>query len=152
LLIGVSCGDAIAESSPAHPPRGAGDGELLLLSAAEHAAFALQHLFQNRKELKRAIDLAVGFRAMHHEAELEVFPDCQVRKNVTSLRHVSNPETRAVIGPKTKQFRSTELHRSFGLHESHNRLQGGGFADAIAAHQANEAPVGNVQRHAAQNA
>src|SRR5579864_4956983 len=77
--------------------QGAGDGELLLLAAAQDAAFALEHFFQDRKQFQHAVHLAVRFRAVHDKTELQIFPDRQVRKNITALRDVAEAEARALV-------------------------------------------------------
>src|SRR6266576_6080612 len=56
----------------------AGDGELLLLAAAEDAAFALKHFFEHRKQRQRAINLAVRLGAVNDEAEFQILPHGQI--------------------------------------------------------------------------
>ena len=41
--------------------QGAGDGQLLLLAAAEHAALALQHFLEHGKQFQNAVHLPLAF-------------------------------------------------------------------------------------------
>ena len=41
----------------------------LLLSAAQHAALALEHFFENGKQIEDAGHLSVGFRAVDDQTE-----------------------------------------------------------------------------------
>src|SRR5450432_2333028 len=45
------------------------NGKLLLLAAAQHAAFARKKIFQNRKQLKDFVELAVRLAAAGDEAD-----------------------------------------------------------------------------------
>ena len=46
---------------------------------------------------QHAIDLAIGFRFVHDEADLEIFPNGEVRKNIAALRNISQAMPRALI-------------------------------------------------------
>src|SRR5438445_5319430 len=128
---------------------GAGDGELLLLAAAEHAAFALEHFFEDGKQLEHAINLAVGFGAAHDEAYLQIFPDRQVRKNVAALGNVTDALAGAFIGAQSLNRRAGQADASaHGFEQADDALEGGGLAHAVAAHETDHLPLrhgeGNV--------
>ena len=87
----------------------AADGELLLLAAAQHAAFALRHVFQHGEQLEHAIHLAVQLAALSDGAEAQVFPDGEIRKNIAALRHVAESAARAGFGPRATEFKLAEF-------------------------------------------
>src|SRR5678816_3033481 len=61
------------------------DGELLLLAAAEHAAFAWQEILEDREEREDAIELTVELFALRDRPDLEVLLDGQEREDVAAL-------------------------------------------------------------------
>ncbi len=49
------------------------DGQLLLLTAREHAAFAREKFLENWKEGEDAFESALGFLSLRHSAHNQVF-------------------------------------------------------------------------------
>src|SRR5579859_5314359 len=78
----------------------AGNRQLLLLAAAECPAFAPEKFLQDRKDLQNPLDLAAILYPVNDQPDLQVFPNCQMRKNITSLRHETDSAARAVFRPK----------------------------------------------------
>src|ERR1051325_422447 len=115
------------------------DGELLLLAAAEHAALALEHVLQDRKQRKHALHFTVQFLSLRDGADTEIFPDGEMRKDVTALRYVADAVAGALIGLETGEFAIAQFHRAaVEAHEADDALERGGFADAVAAHEADD--------------
>src|SRR5579859_4683465 len=131
---------------------GAGDGELLLLAAAENAAFALEHFLENGKQIEHAINLSIRLRAAHDEADLQIFPDRQVRKNIAALRNITNPLARAFIGAQSFNRGVGQAYASaHGLKQADDALEGGGLAHAVAAHKTDHLPLRHRERNVPQD-
>ena len=67
----------------------AGDGQLLLLAAAEDAAFAFEHFLENGKQFQHAVHLVRCRCAVDHQADFQIFPNREIRENVPALRHIT---------------------------------------------------------------
>ena len=69
----------------------AADGELLLLAAGEHAAFAREEFLEDREEAEDAVELRrSAFLPLGDRADVEVFLDGEVREDVAALRDVAD--------------------------------------------------------------
>ena len=133
---------------------GTGDGELLLLATGEHAAFAGEEVFEDGEEAEDALELfgaAFGF-ALGFEAEVEVFLDGEVGKNVAALGNVAEAGAGAMLRAAAGDFLVVEGDGAgVGGLEADDALQSGGFADAVAAHEAEDAAIGDVEADAAED-
>ena len=80
---------------------GAGDGQLLLLSAGQIAAHALGHGFEHREEFENFFGngsaATVGTRL---QADLQIFGDRELRENLPPLGNQRDAFARPAIGGK----------------------------------------------------
>src|ERR1043166_1821888 len=129
------------------------DGQLLLLSTAQHTALALGHISQHWKQLEHAIEFAVQFAALSDRAQPEIFQNRQTRKNIAALRHVTEPASRAMIRRRPGQFGSAELDRAvIQLQQAGDGFKSRSFADPVAAHEANDLAGADAQVDFAEDA
>src|SRR4029077_19057429 len=75
--------------------QGSTDGEFLLLTAREHAAFAREKLLENGKEGEAPLKSPLGFLSLRHSAHKEIFLHSQMRKDAAALGNVSDTGARA---------------------------------------------------------
>src|SRR5450631_3870357 len=67
------------------------DRELLLLPAGERATRASPHLLQHRKQRDRLLQRRGAEGAVSARSRLDILSDSQLRKDLATLRHVSEP-------------------------------------------------------------
>jgi hypothetical protein len=124
----------------------------LLLAAAQHAALALGHFLQDGEEGKDAIHFAVELFALGNGADAEILPDGKLREYVAALRDVAEPSVRTGFGLKADKFGIAKFDRTgIGADEPSDGLERGGFADAIAAHEAGDFARLNDEAHVAED-
>src|SRR4029077_17956548 len=70
--------------------QGSTDGELLLLTAGEHAAFARARRVENGKEREDPLRSPLGFLSLRHSAHKEISLHSQMRKDAAALGNVSD--------------------------------------------------------------
>ena len=82
-----------------------GDGELLLLAAGEHAAFALEEIPDDGKQRENAVDRGrVRLDSLGTGPDVEVFLDGEMREDFTALGNVTEAETGdTALNPKKLQ-------------------------------------------------
>src|SRR5687768_18613164 len=94
---------------------------------------------------------AGGSAAADPQAHLQVFFDCQLRKDLAPLRYVSDPEA----GPRFRRFRTkiaiveTDLARRCGQ-EAHDALEQCGLAHPVVSHEARARSRRHIQFYVAQ--
>src|SRR4051794_38481144 len=92
----------------------ASDRELLLLAAGQIAAAAVQHALEHGEELEHAFGELLAPAARDH-AELEVFTDGELRKDLATLRHVTDAAPRAHLRRRPRELFAGE--RDFSAHD-----------------------------------
>lgn len=135
--------------------QGTGDGELLLLTTAQHAAFAGKELFKNREEGKNAVEQAfdLAFGATGDGADVEVLFNSKMREDIASLRDVAKAESGAFFGSEAVEFVADEVDvAALRGHETDDGAESGGLADSVAAHEAEDGFLRHVEVDAAQDA
>ncbi len=80
----------------------AADGQLLLLSAREHAALAMAEVFQDGKKGIHAFERGFWFFPLRHSADVKVLFDREMWKNTATLGNVSDASPRTFLAGKTR--------------------------------------------------
>ena len=125
---------------------GAGDGQLLLLAAAEKAALAVQHGLQDREKLENVVCDGGGGQALGDEADAKIFEDGHVGENFSALRDIADALPGAAVGRQCGERLVVERDGAgTGPQQAHDAFQQGGLADAVAAHEANDLADRHVQ-------
>ena len=118
-----------------------GDGQLLLLTPTQIAAFARQKLLKDRKQLVNEwIDMAIPRQSTRHRLhpQEQVFFHRELGDDLATLRHITNPGPSPLMRCLTIQLRTVKRHGSgAGAQQTDQRFQQGGFAHTIAADQTN---------------
>ena len=146
-------GGFVEDEQPGFGKQGAADGELLLLAAGEHAAFAREHFLKHRKEPEHVIEGVVRFgtaAAVDHEADLQVFRHREVGKDVAALRNVADAEAGTDVGRQPVDPPAGEGDCAGpDRQKADDGLQGSRLAHAIASHQGDDFAGADVEGHPA---
>ena len=86
----------------------AADGQVLLLSAREHAALAMAEVFQDGTKGIHAFERGFWFFPLCHSADVEVLLHREMRKNTATLGDVSDASARAFLAGKTRDVLAFE--------------------------------------------
>src|SRR5206468_3493055 len=82
-------------------------------------------------------NFAVELLVLGDRADAQILPDGEVRENVAALRNITDAVAGALVGLEAKEFDLIERHGTdVGLHQADDGFERGGFADAVAAHEA----------------
>ena len=139
-------GGFVEEEEVGAGDQGAGDGQLLLLAAAEEAALAVQHGLQDGEQIENVVRDGGGGLALRDEADAEVFQDGHVGENFPALRHVTDALPGAAVGRQCGEGLVLERDSpGAGPQQAHDALEQGGLADAVTPHEADDLAARNVQ-------
>ena len=119
----------------------AGDGELLLLAAGEHAALAFQEFLDDGEQGEDPVDWsAVRLDALGAGADEEVFLDGEVREDLAALGHIAEARCGRVRRWSMRSIRlpMNSMAPDSSGQQAHERLEGRAFAHTVAAHQAED--------------
>ena len=120
----------------------AADGELLLLTAGEHAAFAGQHFLQDGKQTVDAFEASVvggPAATVDEETYVEIFFDGEVREDVAALRDVGDPGAGADVGGEGGDVLAGEGEGAAAHgQEAGDGAERGGLAYAVATHEGDD--------------
>src|SRR5690349_16184523 len=126
---------------------GATDGKLLLLAAAERSGGALAHLLEHRKNGVDFVHVTLGCglawkRLQAHE---EVFVNGEIRKDRAALRDVADARARPPVRLPARDIPAVEGNAALAcLDYSHDCLEQGRLADAVAPHQTDHLASGHL--------
>ena len=124
-----------------------GDGELLLLPAAEYAALTVREVPQPREIIKHELGYPIGLRALSQQGQQEIFPDRKVRHDFPTLGHVRYAPPRSHVRLHVGDICSFEQNAARLWHNyAHDCPKQGRFARAVPAQDADHTPVGNIER------
>ncbi len=122
------------------------DRELLLLTARQHAAIAIEIVHQIGKQLgdqRRDLALAVGAREGTHQ---DVLADREIRNDLAALRNVGDSGARPAKGRLAAEIGGVEPDLAVhAVGEAHQCLEQRGLAGAVAAEDRRHLAVGNVK-------
>ena len=131
---------------------GAGDGQLLLLAAAEQAALAAEQVLEHGEVFKDFAGHAARLRRISQHADLKVFQHGELRKNLAPLRHVAHARASPNVRRSARQVAAIKQHLPRTRpQEPHHALEQRGLAHAIAAHEANDPAGLDLQVHVTEN-
>ena len=76
----------------------------------------------------------------------------QVAKNAPPLRHIGNTQLGDLVRRPAGHGLTLDVHRTgAGAHQAHDALEQGAFAHAVAPHEANGFPAGDLEVNATQD-
>src|SRR5207248_2129091 len=144
-------GRLVEQQQPGPGHEGAGDGELLRLAAGEEPRLTAEELAKLGEEVEGLVQGCLpGGRRLDHD--LQVLPHREARKAGPALRDIGEPRPHPLVGSPARDLPAVEGDAaSGGLDHAHHRLDQGGLADAIAAHDAHESVVRHLHRDAEQH-
>ena len=90
------------------------DGQLLLLSAGQISATTFHHLFQHREQVKDHVRYLARFVASRRQADLQVLRHCQLGKYFSTLWHVTDADSRALLSAATCKIGTDVFDRATG--------------------------------------
>ena len=120
---------------------GAGDGELLLLAATEHARLVALMRGENGKEFAHALDRLVATLtlASSGQAEAKVLRHAQISEDGAPLRHEAQPAAHDVLRLGSGDVDVSEPDCAGGrLHSSRNGRKQGRLPSSVGTHDAHE--------------
>ncbi len=96
----------------------------------------------------------LAFVPVDDEADLQIFPNRQVRKNIAALRDIADAKAGALVGFEADEFVARKFHGAgVGFHEADNGFERGWFLPTpLRPIRQTRLCSGTVQIHAAQNA
>ena len=120
----------------------AGDGELLLLAARQHAPLAAEQRLQLREQREDLVEPSGPAPAAPppEQAHAQVLRHGQVREDLAPLGHVADPAGGALLGPAPREVGPVEGDAAAARGRSPiMRLEQRGLAHAVPAHEADHA-------------
>ena len=148
-------GRLVEQQQPGPGHEGARHGELLRLAAGEEPRLTAEELAKLGEEVEGLVQGCLpggdpGGRRLDHD--LQVLPHREARKARPALRDIGEPRLHPLVGSQARDVPAVEGDAaSGGLDHAHHRLDQGGLADAIAAHDAHESVVRHLHRDAEQH-
>src|SRR5581483_6675163 len=127
------------------------DGQHLLLAAGEHARRRVGAGGEIGKHLQHAFEPPFAGSADVLDAEQQILPHREAGEDVAMLRYIAEAAARDPIARQPRDILPLEAYRAVRRHLAHDRLHGGGAADAIAAEQAHDLAGGDVEIDALQD-
>jgi len=115
--------------------QGAADGEHLLFAAGEHACRGVGALAKVRKHGEHVCDPPDRTLRIL-EAERQILPHREARKDIAVLRHIAKAEPSNAIAREPRDLAALEPDRADRRDLADDRLDGGGTPDAVAADEA----------------
>jgi len=113
----------------------------LLLAARERAAAPIKQALQTREQLERLLDDAAVLARPREAAHAQVVEHAQRRKDLASLRHEAEPESRARVGLQVRDVVVQERHAPCGRRdEAHQGPHQRGLSHAVVTEDAEELP------------
>ena len=127
-------------------------GKHLLLAPAHAAARAIRHLAQVRKHAEQLVRgplrRALARRLPSH---FQIFQHAEPGVHAPVLRYIPQPLARDPVWLAPLQRRAAKFHLAFdAFQQAHHRLEGGGFAGAVAAHQRHHFAAPHFEVHVVQ--
>ena len=125
----------------------AADGELLLLPAREIAAAPAQHLLQHREQLEDALGDRARFACRATQPDAQVLLDGRAagRSRGPAARSRCRRARARSAGRAASSVPSKRDLARGRRQQAHDHLEERGLADAVAAHQAGAAALGDVE-------
>src|SRR5262249_17800633 len=103
-----------------------------------------------RRPCRRYAAVAMAPRRL--AADVEILPHGQVGKDAAILRHEAEPAARDLERPQPRNVFAEKAHRAAALRdESHQRLDRGRLAGALAPHQRDDFTAAYMERRREQN-
>lgn len=133
--------------------QGSGDGKLLLLAAAQHAALSRQKFLNDGEESEDAIKLAIELLALSLSSKVEVLFHGQKWENLPALWDVADPAARPFIGGHARDLLAIQFDQATIRREkADDRSESGGFPNAVSSHKAANLARRNRHVYASENA
>ncbi len=147
---GQTLGRLVQQQELGAGPEDAADGEHLLLAAGQLGALAFAPLGEVGED---GVDLVDAHAArLHHRRQQQILLDREAGEDAALLRAPGDAAPRDVVGGEADELLPAEHDRAAPLRDdAHDRLQGGGLADAVAPQQRHHLALGDGEVHAVQD-
>src|SRR4029453_4001520 len=131
--------------------QGAPHGQHLLLATRQHACHVGLPLPEVREQREHIVERPAPESPRTLEPQLKVLPHGQRWEDLAVLRNVADAGLGDLVGAQPGQALAIPQPPAGRLDQPHDRLAGGGAADAVAAEQAHDLAAADLQVHALQD-
>src|SRR5215469_15678485 len=138
----------VHQQQPRAGHQGPAHRDHLLLAAGQRARELVAALEQAREQCVHPLEVVIQFlAAAKHRAKLEVLPDRHLPEEPPVLRHDRDPAGDPLWHRPARHVRAVDQHLSRAWpDDAQDRLERGRLAGGVAAEQADQFPLADVQR------